>query len=90
MAGEIPYWQYTLLAEEDYGSDGFKVECDDDFWADKDGNGLLLMCIALLPQCVWLELYGDPEGVRLAPWLCVGFQQDTANTGMIFCAGEAF
>jgi hypothetical protein len=31
------------------------------------------MLIALLPQCVWLELYGDPEGVFFSPWLCVCF-----------------
>ena len=49
MAGEIPYWEYTFLAEDDCGSDGLKVECDDQFWADKDGIDLLLMLIALLP-----------------------------------------
>ena len=53
MADEIPYWEYTFLADDDCGSDGFKVEYDDHFWADKDGNDLLLMSIALLPQCVW-------------------------------------
>jgi len=73
MADEIPYWEYTFLADDDCGSDGFKVEYDDHFWADKDGNDLLLMSIALLPQCVWLELYSDPEGVCFAPWLCVCF-----------------
>ena len=38
MADEIPYWEYTFLADDDCGSDGFKVEYDDHFWADKDGN----------------------------------------------------
>jgi hypothetical protein len=37
MAHEIPYWDYTFLAEDDCGSDGFKVEHGDHFWADTDG-----------------------------------------------------
>jgi hypothetical protein len=74
MADEIPYWEYTFLAEDDCGSNGFKVEYGGNLWADKDGNGTLLMFIALLPQCVWLKLYWDPEGVCFfAPWLCVCF-----------------
>jgi hypothetical protein len=69
MAEEILYWEYTFLAEDDCGGDGFKVECGEHLWADKDGIGTLLMFIALLPQCVWLKLYWDPEGVCFAPWL---------------------
>jgi hypothetical protein len=38
MADEIPYWEYTFLAEYDWGSDGFKVYYGDHFWADKDEN----------------------------------------------------
>jgi hypothetical protein len=48
MAIEIPYWEYTFLAEGDCGSDGFKIEYDGHFWTDKDGNDSLLMLIALL------------------------------------------
>ena len=29
MAHEIPYWDYTFLAEDDCGIDGFKVEHGD-------------------------------------------------------------
>ena len=74
MAHEIPYWDYTFLAEDDCGSDGFKVEHCDNFWADTDGYDQLLTMTALPPQCVWLDLYGDPEGVCFAPWLCVCFR----------------
>jgi hypothetical protein len=49
------------------------VEYDDHFWADKDGNDLLLMLIVVLPQFVWLELYGDLKSVCFAPWLRVCF-----------------
>ena len=42
MAHEIPYWDYTFLAEGDCGSDGFKVEHGDHFWADTDGNDQLM------------------------------------------------
>jgi hypothetical protein len=41
MADEIPYWEYIFLTEDDCGSDGFKAEHDDNFWADKDGNEFL-------------------------------------------------
>ena len=57
MADEISYWEYTFLAEDDCGSDGFKAEYSDHLWADTDGNDTLLMLIASLPQCVWLKLY---------------------------------
>jgi hypothetical protein len=67
IADEIPYWEYKFLAEDDCGRDGFKVEYDDYFWADKDGNDFLLMLIVSLPQCAWLKLYGDPESVYFSP-----------------------
>jgi hypothetical protein len=35
MAGEIPYWEYTCLAEGDCGSDDFEVEYGDRLWADQ-------------------------------------------------------
>jgi hypothetical protein len=74
MAHEIPYWDYIFLAEDDCGSDGFKVEHGGHFWADTNGNDQLLTLTALLPQCVWLELYGDPEGMCFSPWLRVCFR----------------
>jgi hypothetical protein len=103
MAGEIPYWEYAFLAEGDCGSDGFKVEYGDHLWADKDENDTLLRLIALLPQCVWLELYGYPEGVCFAPWLWECFwlhirpaklkellPAGHSKHGFDICAGAAF
>lgn len=70
MDGEIDYWEYAFEHDDKSAP---KVEYDDDQWVDVDANDLLLAMISFLPQCVWLELYGDPEGVCFAPWLCVCF-----------------
>jgi hypothetical protein len=42
MVDQVLYWEYTFLAEDDFGSNSFKAEYSINFRADKDGNDFFI------------------------------------------------